>query len=110
MKTLIFLTLIFNALWANNYGQLLFHGNCITCHKIGEAVSAPSINEIQHAYKSAFRNKKDFIDYMTTWVLNPKEETSLMQDAVSKYELMPHLAYDKQTLEIIASYLYDTAF
>lgn len=110
MKSLVLLLFMLNSLWANNYGALLFNGNCVTCHKIGKALSAPSINEIQRNYKRAFEKKEDFVKYMSEWILNPKEETSIMQDAVSKYELMPNLAYDKHTLETIASYLYETTF
>mgnify|MGYP003528264166 FL=1 len=44
---------------------------------------------------------------MSTWVLNPNKETSLMDDAIEKYKLMPMLGYDKETLEEISSYLYD---
>ncbi len=47
---------------------------------------------------------------MSSWVLKPKEETSIMLDMIKKYELMPELGYDKDTLEIISSYLYDMKF
>jgi cytochrome c551/c552 len=76
-------------------GSLLFNGNCATCHHVNEAISAPSIIEIQQRYKKAFPQKKDFVKYMSNWVVKPKEETSLMQDKIKKYGLMPELGFDK---------------
>ena len=55
-------------------------------------------------------NKKDFIKYMSTWVLNPKEETSIMRHSIEEFNLMPNLAYDLKTLEEIAEYIYETNF
>ena len=58
----------------------------------------------------AFPKKEDFVAYMSAWVKNPKEETSIMLDAVQKYELMPNLNYELDALEDIAAYIYDTDF
>ena len=95
------------SLYGNSYGRLLLHGNCITCHHETKNISAPSLEIIINRYKEAFPKKEDFVSYMSTWVLYPKEETSIMRDMIMKYELMPELGYDKDTLEIISSYLYD---
>ena len=110
MKHLLLLFIIFTNLNAA-YPELLFNGNCITCHKTNDLnKSAPTIQEIQKEYKNAFQNKKEFVNYMTYWVLSPKKETSLMQDKIEDYGLMPDLAYDKATLEEIAAYIYDKNF
>lgn len=107
MKHLYLIFLLSTTLFAS-YGELLFNGNCVTCHSInGLNKSAPTIKEIQIVYKNSFPIKKDFVNYLTTWVLNPNEKTSLMSQSIEKYKLMPNLAYDKKTLEEIASYLYD---
>jgi hypothetical protein len=66
--------------------------------------------QIRDKYLSAFSKKEDFVAYMSTWVKEPKEETSLMLDAVQKYELMPSLNYEIDALEDIAAYIYDTDF
>ncbi|KAB7884578.1 MAG: cytochrome C [Arcobacter sp.] len=93
------------------YPELLFNGNCITCHKTDNLnKSAPTVQEIQKEYKNAFADKKEFVDYMTHWVLSPKKETSLMQDKIEKYGLMPDLAYDESTLKEIAEYIYENKF
>ena len=90
--------------------SLLFHGNCTMCHVENKAVSAPSIVQVKKHYKNAFQKREDFIHYMSKWVVNPDAETSIIQYAVEKYGLMPHLAYDAETIEVIAGYIYDTNF
>jgi len=89
---------------------LLFHGNCFTCHHEHKSISAPSIDEIKENYLRAFPLKKDFVEYMSKWVVKPKKETSIMQESIKKYELMPELGYDLSTLEEVSAYIYDTDF
>jgi len=61
MKTIILLLLAFSTIYAN-YQELLFNGNCVTCHRTDNLnKSAPTIMEIQNRYKEAFPNKNDFI-------------------------------------------------
>ncbi len=111
MKTILLTTFIFMLnLQATNYDALLFHGNCTTCHFENETRSAPSVIDFRARYLSAFPVKKDFVTYMVNWVHIPKEETSLMHDAIDKHGLMPELAFDKEALESIAGYIYDTDF
>jgi len=109
-KRLLLLPLLFTGLQATNYDALLFHGNCTTCHFETESVSAPSMMIVRERYRSAFPNKADFVDYMANWVLVPDEKSSLMHDAIEKYELMPELAFDLETLKSISGYIYDTDF
>jgi hypothetical protein len=94
----------------DNYGRLLLYGNCTTCHFETKSVSAPSLQIIKKRYIEAFPNKKDFVEYMSNWVLKPNKKTSLMDDMILKYELMPELAYDLETLKVITGYIYDTEF
>ena len=105
---ILFLLFCLNSyLTADSYGRLLLYGNCITCHHETKNISAPSLKIIQQRYKEAFPQKEDFVNYMSTWVLNPDEKTSMMHDIIEKYELMPQLGYDKDTLEKIAAYIYE---
>ena len=90
--------------------SLLFHGNCITCHAEHKSISAPSIDIIKENYMKAFPNRDDFIAYMSVWIAKPNAETSMMLDAIKKYELMPELGFDESTSREIASYIYDTDF
>ncbi len=100
----------FNNLYGDNYGSLLLYGNCTTCHYEKESLSAPSLRIIKKRYIKAFPQKKDFVEYMSTWVLKPNKQNSIMDDMIEKYELMPQLGYDKDTLEKIAEYIYETEF
>ena len=109
-KYIVLVPILFAQLNASDYGSLLFHGNCVTCHFETKAVSAPSAIEIKERYTTAFSKKEDFVKYMSEWVKNPKEETSIMLDAIKKYELMPYLHYDLETLKEIADYIYETDF
>ncbi len=110
MKQLLLLFFLSLSLQADSLGSLLFHGNCITCHNEIKTISAPSILSVRENYIRAFPLKKDFLKYMSQWVIKPKEETSIMLDAIQKHELMPELGYDLSTLKIISAYIYDTDF
>jgi hypothetical protein len=110
MKRLLVVLILVLNLEADGYKSLLFSGNCATCHLSNKSESAPSVVEIKERYKSAFQNKKDFVDYMSTWVQYPNKDTSLMVDSIKKYELMPELGFDLETLREISEYIYDTDF
>ena len=105
-----FIFIFSSALSAEGLGSLLFHGNCITCHKETKSISAPSVIEFKKHYLRAFPQKKDFVLYMSQWVQYPKKETSIMQDSIEKYQLMPELGFEYSTLEIISEYIYETDF
>lgn len=109
MKILIsiFITI---SIHASQYNALLFSGNCIACHDIYNNISAPSIMEIKEQYIMAYPNKKDFINYMSIWAEHPNRHTSLMQYSIKKYELMPELGFDRDTLEKISTYIFETNF
>lgn len=110
IRKLVVILLVVLNMEASGYNSLLFNGNCVTCHFEKESVSAPSVIELQVRYKDAFPVRDDFIEYMSTWVQYPNAETSIMHDAIKKYELMPELGYDLDTLRSIAEYIYDTDF
>ncbi len=110
MKTILFLMIFFYISFAGSYPSLLYYGNCSTCHFKTKSISAPSIQEVRKHYIQAFPKKEEFISYMSTWVHSPKKETSIMHDAIDKYGIMPHLAYDKKTLKEVAGFIYDMKF
>ena len=97
-------------IYAEGYGSLLLHGNCITCHHETKAISAPSIMQVRENYLRAFSKKEDFVKYMSQWVKKPKRESSIMLDAIDKYSLMPELAFDIEALKEISTYIYETDF
>jgi hypothetical protein len=97
-------------LYSIDMGYTLFQGNCVTCHNPTKSISAPSMVELRSRYLDAFPNKKDFVDYMSVWVKTPKEETSIMEDSIKKYGLMPNLAFSLDTTKVISNYIYKTDF
>ena len=106
MKTLIILLFISLNVFAN-YNKLLYAGNCLTCHKYEKSISAPSLMKIRNAYLNAFPKKEDFIYFMSAWVLNPNKTTSIMSEAIKVYKIMPYLAYEEQSLQDIALFIYE---
>lgn len=110
MRLLLILILLLTNMIANDFKELYFTGNCVTCHFIKEKKSAPSIIEIKENYLNAFPKKEDFVRYMSKWVLKPNAETSIMSHSIKEFELMPELGYDEYTLREIAKYIYETDF
>ena len=110
MLKLSLLCLSILSLHAADMGGLLFHGNCVACHFELQEKAAPAMIEVQKRYKEAFPQKKEFVRYMSKWVLHPNAATSIMQDAIEKHGLMPELAFEKETLAEICSYIYDADF
>jgi hypothetical protein len=109
-QTIFTILLLAINLHADDYGSLLFHGNCTTCHFEEKTVSAPAVIDFKKRYMTAFPKKEEFVDYMAAWVKHPSEETSIMRDAIEKHGLMPELGFELDTLQIIAKYIYETDF
>ena len=107
MKKIVFVLLSFIYIEASDFKALLFNGNCTTCHFIDEDKSAPSMKKVQTMYKKAFPNKKDFVNYMYTWVKHPNKQGSLLLEEIQKHELMPEIYFDDDTLKQIIEYIYD---
>ncbi|MGM0624000.1 MAG: c-type cytochrome [Campylobacterota bacterium] len=107
MKAIFLIFLTTFTLHAQGMGNLFFEGNCITCHQIEKAISAPSVKEVTQVYREKYPQKQQFIDKMHSWVQDPKAQTALMHEAIAKYELMPKIAYDTYTLKEIAAFMYD---
>jgi len=100
----------FSSLLFSNDGALLFNGNCVTCHNEVKEISAPSMRDVRNRYISAFSDKKNFVKYISGFVISPSQEKSIMQDKILKYKLMPLLGYEKSVINEVASYIYDTEF
>jgi hypothetical protein len=110
MRFIILILIFINNAFCISSAELLFNGNCVTCHFKTQDISAPSIQKVQKVYKKAFPKKDDFVKYMSNWVFAPNSEGSLMHDAIDKYEIMPTLGFEKEYLKDITSYIYDTNF
>ena len=103
-KILLLLTiLILNA----NENRTLFFGNCIACHgEFGKKV-APHLLEVKGYYLIKYPQKEEFVRNLSKWLLEPNIKNSLLPNAIKKYKLMPYLAIDIDTLEKIATYIYE---
>jgi len=98
------------SLYAAPSGETLFQGNCVTCHDHTKTLSAPSIKEIQARYKSVFHTKEAFVSFAVRWLNAPEAKSAILQDAVKKFELMPTIGVDQESLKAIAEFLYDGSF
>jgi len=107
LKKYLTISLLFVTLLHTNENRLLFFGNCISCHGEIRKPSAPPMLEIKGYYLAKYPNKKDFVEHLSKWVNKPNEETALVKYAVKKYNLMPLLSIDLDTLNKIATYIYE---
>lgn len=71
---------------------------------------APPMMRIQAHYKPSFSDRERFAKAVSSFVLNPTEESALMPGAIRKFNLMTNLNYDKQEVEKIAALLFDIDF
>jgi len=107
MKKIILLyTLLLGSLFANE-DKLLFYGNCIACHGEVGKKSAPHFSEVKGYYLLKYPEKEEFVANMATWLSDPNEEKAQHKEAIKKYNLMPYLAIDLDTLTKIATYIYE---
>lgn len=92
-------------------GYTLMKANCYICHNPNSAshdeIIAPPFKAVKMRYTKQYNKKEEFIDAVTSWVLEPSEGKALMQGAVEQFKVMPKMTLDKNDLEKIASYLYD---
>jgi hypothetical protein len=98
--------LLLGSLFADE-NRLLFYGNCIACHGEVRNPSAPHLSEVKGYYMMAYPKKEEFIANMAKWISNPNEGEAKLTEAVEKYNLMPYLSIDIDTLSKIATYIYE---
>jgi len=91
-------------------GQALMKHHCYSCHNTQGTSNmlAPPMSRVKDHYYSEGVSRKTFIEAIVKWVENPNEETSVMPGALRKFGLMPKQNFDKQDVEAIAAYLYDS--
>ena len=106
-KTLLISSLFCSYLMSAGMYETIFDGNCGSCHTVNDASSAPLIQNIIKKYKEKYPAKKEFVKALSNWVYSPNKKNSLFPKAIKHYSLMPELGIDKDTLQGIATYLYD---
>jgi cytochrome c551/c552 len=108
MRVLLITIFLGNFSFATGLGETLFEGNCTTCHHRTKSISAPSAAQIQSVYKANFKTKEAFVNFMSSWIVNPNPSTALMSEAIEQFQIMPsNLGYDDFTLKAIAEFLYE---
>jgi len=101
------LIMVFLSILSAEENRLLFYGNCISCHGEIRKPSAPHFSEIKGYYMLKFPKKEAFVENMSKWVFKPNEKTAQLSYAIKKYKLMPFLSIDLDTLEKIATHIYE---
>ena len=89
----------------------LLQNNCMACHnavgKTHDQLIAPPIIAVKRRYLKASDGRDDFIENMTAWATDPKEENALMKGAVDKFKVMPNLGYKETDMRKVAAFMYD---
>ena len=81
--------------------------NCISCHAPDSKI-APNLLAIKTSFEEASSNETEFVDQMTSFLLNPTVENSKMPKATEKFGIMPNLGMDKEQYNAVATYLFNT--
>ena len=101
---------------ASEDAAMLFDSKCAVCHvKIKPAdkhkLVAPPVMGVMRHVKMKYANKKDAVNFITEYVLNPQRDKAVcMAQKIKRFGLMPSQKgnVSKAELEIIASWMYDT--
>lgn len=92
-------------------GYNLLRNNCYACHSVTakshDELIAPPMVAIKRRYLVSYATKEKFVEAMTNWVLDPKEEHALMRGAVNQFKVMPKQPFEKEAVIKIADYMFD---
>jgi hypothetical protein len=94
-----------------NEGLLLMKSKCYVCHSVTtkshDAIIAPPMIAVKRHYTNKYDNKKDFVNAIVAWSVDPKEDNTLMPGAVNRFKVMPKMGFTKEDMKKIANYMYD---
>lgn len=91
-------------------GKKLMEHNCYVCHSPSathENRIAPPMIAVKQHYVTSKTTKDEFKLAFQNWIDNPTAENSKMPGALKKFGLMPKTPYPKETIELIADYMFD---
>lgn len=90
-------------------GKELMENQCYSCHNTQgtDNMLAPPMFRVKDHYWDDETSKDEFIDDIVNWVMDPKEENSVMPGARRKFGLMPKQNFKKEEITAIAEYMYD---
>ncbi|MFD1294008.1 c-type cytochrome [Lutibacter holmesii] len=94
----------------NENGLKLLQQKCYACHSITskshDEIIAPPMIAVKRRYQMSFSNENDFVNGLTSWVMNPEEQNALMRGAISNFNIMPKQPFNEDEIRIIAAYMY----
>ena len=95
-------------------GKQVIEDTCMACHVVdgkgGEKKAAPPMYAVWHHYHQAYKDKESFVAAVSSWVLEPNEENTLMKGAIKKFGLMEKTELNMDQAHSVAEYLYETNF
>lgn len=95
-------------------GYELMKQKCFICHmekpsfEKKASMLAPPMIKIKEHYIPTFQTKKEFVEAISKFVVDPKEDGILMPGAVRRFKIMPNLGVTKDDAMLIAATIYDT--
>jgi hypothetical protein len=88
----------------------LVQQKCYICHSIAskshDEIIAPPMVAVKRRYLMEYSSKEEFVEAVTAWVLDPKEENALMFGAIRNFNIMPKQSFNKEEIIKIATYIY----
>lgn len=90
-------------------GLELMKNQCFSCHNTqgSDKILAPPMFRVKDHYGDENISRDEFISDIVNWVMDPKEENSVMPGARRKFGLMPKQNFNKTDVEEIAAYMFD---
>jgi len=96
-------------------GKELFEQHCNQCHpkkttKTTDnfSLKAPPIDVIVHQARYYYRNKEDFIEYLTDYLKEPSVEKSICKPCIERWGLMPKQNLTEEDIQLIGNWLFST--
>ena len=92
-------------------GKELLEQKCYICHSVTskshDDIIAPPMVAVKRRYLRSYNTENEFVEAMTNWVLDPKEENALMYGAVQNFKVMPKQPFNKEEIIKIATYIFN---
>lgn len=90
-------------------GKKIMEDKCFSCHNTQgtDNMLAPPMFRVKDHYWDEEITKEQFVDDVVNWVMDPKEENSVMPGARRKFGLMPKQNFNREEVAAIAEYMFE---
>lgn len=89
----------------------LLKTKCYACHAVNtkshDEIIAPPMAAVKRRYLMMYPEKEEFVQAITQWAKDPREERAIMKGAITKFKVMPYQSFHEGDLVKIATYLYE---